>query len=65
MVAGGIALIVAGAGMVTINSLGVAEGTTIPPGGERDGYLGKPGIVIGSGLVIIGAVLLYRAHRHP
>ena len=64
-VAGGIALIIAGTGMIIGNSIGVASGTTIPPGGERDGYLGKPGIVIGSGIVITGAVLLYRAHRHP
>ena len=62
MTLAGVLLIASGTGMIVLNSAGLAEGTTIPPGGERDGYLGKPGVVIGSALVITGIVLIVRAH---
>jgi hypothetical protein len=62
MTIAGVVLAVSGTGMIIVNSAGLASGTTIPPGGERDGYLGKPGIVIGSALVITGIVLIVRAH---
>jgi hypothetical protein len=58
--AAGLALIVAGSGMIVFNSLGLAGDATIPPGGERDGYLGGTGIAIGSALVVGGGVILYR-----
>ena len=61
----GLALIAAGTGMIVLNAIGLSSGTTVPPGGPRDGYLGVPGVVIGCGLVITGGVLLYRAHRVP
>src|SRR5262245_54380106 len=60
MTVAGVLLAVSGAGMIVLNSAGLAEGTTIPPGGERDGYLGKPGVVIGAALVVTGIVLIVR-----
>ena len=62
MTIAGILLAVSGTAMIIVNSAGLASGTTIPPGGERDGYLGKPGVVIGSALVIAGIVVIVRAH---
>jgi len=63
MTLGGVALIAAGASMITFNSIGLASGTIIPPGGERDGYLGKPGVVIGAAFVITGVALIVRAQK--
>jgi hypothetical protein len=57
----GIALIVAGAGMVVLNAIGLSNDTSVPPGSPRDGYLGLPGVLIGGGLVVTGGVLLHRA----
>ena len=57
-----IALVASGTAMIAVNSAGLASGVTIPPGGERDGYLGKAGVVIGSALVATGIIALVRAH---
>ena len=62
MTVAGVALAASGVAMIAVNSRGLAGGATIPPGGERDGYLGKPGVVIGGALVITGIVLIVRAH---
>ena len=62
MTIAGIALVASGTVMAAVNSAGLASGVTIPPGGERDGYLGKPGVVIGCALVIAGIVVIVRAH---
>ena len=63
MTIAGVVLMASGTAMMAVNSAGLASGTTIPPGGERDGYLGKPGVVIGGALVVTGIVLIVKAHR--
>jgi hypothetical protein len=61
-VSAGVSLIVAGAGMIGLNVIGLSSDRTTQPGSSRDGYLGTPGVVIGGSLVIAGGILLHRSH---
>jgi hypothetical protein len=60
---GGVALLAAGLDVAAVNLYGSAERR---PGGTTcycDGYLGAPGVALGSGLAATGGLLVHRAGR--